>query len=176
MQKQTNFREDSISNNGIQLFHDKGDMDNISITTNDQNDKGFDLDALDQASPRKRVLIVDDEIESTTLIKLVLMSAGLDVFGASSGKESMEKTRQRKPDIILLDLMMPSMDGWQTFENLRKITNAPVIFVSAKTDKFDIVRGLELGADDYVTKPFHPSELIARVKKVLSRPANAYSQ
>ncbi len=147
-------------------------METKLISNDQHNSQGLDLDNVMQESPRKRVLIIDDEIESTTLMKLVLMSAGLDVVGVASGEESLVKASEIKPDVILLDLMMPSMDGWQTFENLRKITEAPVVFVSAKTDKFDIVRGLELGADDYVTKPFHPSELIARVQKVINRSIN----
>jgi DNA-binding response OmpR family regulator len=150
-------------------------METKLISNDQHNSQGLDLDDVMQESPRKRVLIIDDEIESTTLMKLVLMSAGLDVVGAASGEESMGKASEIKPDVILLDLMMPSMDGWQTFENLRKITDAPIVFVSAKTDKFDIVRGLELGADDYVTKPFHPSELIARVQKVINRSINVSS-
>ena len=150
-------------------------METKLISNDQHNNQGLDLDDVMQESPRKRVLIIDDEIESTTLMKLVLMSAGLDVVGAASGEESMGKASEIKPDVILLDLMMPSMDGWQTFENLRKITDAPIVFVSAKTDKFDIVRGLELGADDYVTKPFHPSELIARVQKVINRSINVSS-
>ena len=131
--------------------------------------RGNDLDNYMDASPRRRALIVDDEIESTTLMKMVLMSAGLDVIGAYSGHESLIKCSKLHPDVILLDLMMPVMDGWETYEKLRDITNAPVVIVSAKTGKEDIVRGLEIGVEDYVTKPYHPAELIARVNRVLSR-------
>jgi two-component system KDP operon response regulator KdpE len=135
--------------------------------------RGNDLDNYLDSSPRKRALIVDDEIESTTLLKMVLMSAGLDVIGAYSGNESLVKCSKLHPDVILLDLMMPVMDGWETLEKLRGITNAPVLIVSAKTGKEDIVRGLEIGVEDYITKPYHPAELIARVNRVLSRSAAA---
>ena len=99
-------------------------------------------------------------------MKLVLKSAGLDVVGAARGEESMVKASKIYPDIIPLDLMMPSMDGWQTYENLRKITDALFVFVSERTDKFAIVHGQDLGADEYVTKPSRPSELIARVQRM----------
>jgi DNA-binding response OmpR family regulator len=134
-----------------------------------QKIKGVDLDNFMDSSPRKRALIIDDEIESTTLMKMVLMNAGLDVIGAYSGQESLVKCSRMRPDIILLDLMMPVMDGWETLQKLKGITNAPVLIVSAKTSKEDIVRGLDSGVEDYITKPYHPSELIARVNCVLRR-------
>ena len=95
--------------------------------------------------------------------------AGFDVIGASNASEALKKCADIPPDIILLDLMMPEMDGWQTFEYLREMTAAPVIIVSAKGSKEDIVQGLQVGVDDYVTKPFFNAEVIARVKAVLRR-------
>ena len=144
-------------------------MTTASPSNKPQPTRGFDLDSFFETSQRKRALIVDDEIESTTLLKMVLMSAGLDVVGAYSGAESLIKCSKMHPDIILLDLMMPSMDGWETYGKLRDICDAPVLIVSAKTGKEDIVHGLDIGIEDYVTKPYHPAELIARVNRVLSR-------
>ena len=146
-------------------------MPENTILSEVHSPRGNDLDNFNDSSPRRRALIVDDEIESTTLMKMVLMSAGLDVTGAYSGHESLEKCSKLHPDVILLDLMMPVMDGWETYEKLRNITNAPVLIVSARTGKEDIVRGLEIGVEDYITKPYHPAELIARVNRVLNRSA-----
>lgn len=133
------------------------------------NTRGIDLDLLGDGSTRKRALIIDDEVEHTTLLKLILMKAGMDVVGATSGSEAVQKCARTKPDLILLDLMMPNMDGWETFRRMREITTAPIIIVSAKTAKEDIVRGFEVGADDYLTKPYHPAELVARVNRLLTR-------
>lgn len=133
------------------------------------NNRGIDLDLLVDGSARKRALIIDDEVEHTTLLKLILMKAGMDVVGATSGAEAVQKCARSKPDLILLDLMMPNMDGWETFRRMRELTSAPIIIVSAKTAKEDIVRGFEVGADDYLTKPYHPAELVARVNRLLMR-------
>lgn len=133
------------------------------------NNRGIDLDLLVDGSARKRALIIDDEVEHTTLLKLILMKAGMDVVGATSGAEAVQKCARSKPDLILLDLMMPNMDGWETFRRMRELTTAPIIIVSAKTAKEDIVRGFEVGADDYLTKPYHPAELVARVNRLLMR-------
>jgi DNA-binding response OmpR family regulator len=141
----------------------------LSLTPATTSPRGVDLDMLMETGSRRRALIVDDEIESTTLLKMVLMKAGLDVVGALSGKESLQKCTRAKPDVILLDIMMPEMDGWETFTELRKLTSAPVIFVSARTEMESIVRGLQAGADDYLTKPYHPAELVARIQRVLER-------
>ncbi len=131
--------------------------------------RGFDLDQLGPERPRRRVMIVDDEPESVKLLKMILINAGLDVIGAVSGPEALRKASELQPDLILLDLMMPEMDGWETFEQLRKITGAPVIIVSAISDKDQVVRGLRIGAEDYLTKPYHPAELVTRVEKALER-------
>ena len=130
--------------------------------------KGIDLDYLDGPNPRKRALIVDDEGEFVNLLKFILTNAGLDVTGAPSGSMALEKVPRIWPDIILLDLMMPEMDGMETFKRIRKVTTAPVIIVSAKNQKEDVVAGLQSGVDDYVTKPFHPAELVARINTVIS--------
>ena len=130
---------------------------------------GLDLDRLDPATPRRRVMIIDDEPETVGLLKYILSNAGIDVAGADSGQSAIDKVSRVWPDLILLDLMMPDMDGMETFANLRKLTPAPVVIVSAKNQKEDIVKGLQMGADDYITKPFHPAELVARVNTVVSR-------
>lgn len=130
---------------------------------------GIDLDLAQEAHKRLTALIIDDEPDTVRMMKLVLMQAGMDVVGANSGLDAIEKCPHTQPDVILLDLMMPEMDGFETFRFLRNITNAPVLIVSAKTQKEDIVDGLKFGADDYLTKPFYPAELVARINTVVKR-------
>ncbi|MGD8554134.1 MAG: response regulator transcription factor [Anaerolineales bacterium] len=134
-----------------------------------ESNPGFDLDELHSMNPRARVLIVDDDPDVVTLLKLTLRKAGLDVAGALDAEEAIQKCAEFQPDIFLLDLMMPVVDGWEIFRRLRQITDAPIVIVSAKGQKQDIVRGLETGADDYVTKPFHLPEVVSRVRAVLRR-------
>lgn len=131
--------------------------------------QGVDLDVLYDVQHRQRILIVDDDPDTITLLKEILRVEGYDVFGAMSTSEAVQKATDLPPHLILLDLMMPDHDGWETFENLRKITNAPVIVVSARDNKDDIVRGLHLGVDDYLTKPFFNAEVVARIRTVLRR-------
>jgi len=130
---------------------------------------GTDLDSLQDLELRSRVLIIDDDPEAVTLLKLTLRSSGFDVTGAHSAEQAIEKCSQFNPDIILLDLMMPRVDGWVTFRRLRKLTDAPVVIVSALGEKTDIVQGLNTGADDYVSKPFYPPEIVSRIRAVLRR-------
>jgi two-component system KDP operon response regulator KdpE len=130
---------------------------------------GIDLDSINESKKRLTALIVDDEPETVRMIKYVLMDAGMDVIGANSGLDAIDKCPHAQPDVILLDLMMPEMDGYETFRFLRNITNAPVLIVSAKTQTEDIVEGLKFGADDYLTKPFHPAELVARINTIVRR-------
>jgi DNA-binding response OmpR family regulator len=137
--------------------------------------QGIDLDDLPSAKNRKRVLIVDDDLDTVELLKLTVRSAGMDVTGALNANEALAKCVRHPPDILLLDLMMPDVDGWETLERLRKVTNAPVVVVSAKATREDVVEGLESGADDYVTKPFYPPELVSRVKAVLRRSGDSTS-
>ena len=125
---------------------------------------GIDLDLAQESHKRLTALIIDDEPETVRMMKYVLMEAGMDVVGANSGLDAIEKCPHAQPDVILLDLMMPEMDGFETFRFLRNITNAPVLIVSAKSQKEDIVDGLKFGADDYLTKPFYPAELVARIQ------------
>lgn len=118
---------------------------------------------------RRRILVVDDEERMVRFIRLNLEHDGFQVSEAFNGKEAIQKMRDLTPDLILLDVMMPDLDGFEVLETIREISNVPVIMLTAKGEEDDRVRGLELGADDYVTKPFSPRELVSRVKAVLRR-------
>jgi DNA-binding response OmpR family regulator len=115
------------------------------------------------------VLIADDEKNIVQLARMYLVSEGFTVEAASNGREALEKVRQVKPDLVILDLMMPDVDGWEVCRRLRKESDIPIIMLTARDDDVDKIVGLELGADDYVTKPFNARELVARVKAVLRR-------
>jgi DNA-binding response OmpR family regulator len=123
----------------------------------------------DSRPQRRRVLVVDDEPRMIHFIRLNLEHDGFEVTEAASGTEALEVMRDSLPDLILLDVMMPDLDGFETLELIREISNVPIIMLTAKGDEDDRVRGLELGADDYVTKPFSPRELVSRVRAVLRR-------
>lgn len=118
---------------------------------------------------RRRVLVVDDEPRMIRFIRLNLEHDGFEVHEAISGQEALEQMRDVMPDLILLDVMMPGLDGFETLEMIREISTVPVIMLTAKGEVEDRVRGLELGADDYISKPFSPAELSSRVKAVLRR-------
>ena len=119
--------------------------------------------------PDATVLVVDDERNITELVRMYLRADGFRVETASSGEQALEKVRSSCPDVVVLDLMMPGLDGWEVCRRLRASANTPIIMLTARTDDVDKIVGLELGADDYVTKPFNPRELVARVKAVLRR-------
>ena len=135
------------------------------------NAVGRDLDTLINVPDRPKILIVDDEPDTVSLLKLILRQAGYDVFGALSCSEALSKCSSSDPDVILLDLMMPDIDGWETYDNLRKVTDAPVMIISALSGKEFVVRGLEVGADDYLPKPFVNAEVVARVQNIVRRQA-----
>ena len=118
---------------------------------------------------RKRILVVDDEKGLAKIIRLNLEQDGFEVVEAYNGTQAMEKLRTTLPDLVLLDVMMPDMDGFTVLKMIREIGNTPVIMLTAKGEENDKVKGLELGADDYVTKPFSPRELTSRIKAVLRR-------
>jgi two-component system KDP operon response regulator KdpE len=122
---------------------------------------------------RRRILVVDDEERMVRFIRLNLEHDGFQVSEAFNGKEAIAKIRDVTPDLILLDVMMPDLDGFEVLETVREVSNVPVIMLTAKGEEDDRVRGLELGADDYVTKPFSPRELVSRVKAVLRRTESA---
>jgi DNA-binding response OmpR family regulator len=117
------------------------------------------------------VLVVDDEPRMIRFIRMNLELERYRVIEASNGLEALEQVRDQLPDLVLLDVMMPELDGFETLQLLREISTVPVIILTAKRDEDDIVRGLELGADDYITKPFSPRELTSRVNAVLRRAA-----
>jgi DNA-binding response OmpR family regulator len=133
-----------------------------------QNGIGADLDEV-YASNRKRVLVVEDEPDTIVLLKHLLRSAGYNVLGATSGQEALKKFSEVKPNLVLLDLMMPGMDGWETYRYLRQMSDVPVMIISAVANKDEVVRALRMGVDDYLTKPFVNAEVVARVEAVLRR-------
>ncbi len=117
----------------------------------------------------KLILVVDDEPRMVRFVRMNLDLEGYKVTEAGSGIETLEKVRDELPDLVLLDVMMPDMDGFETLERLREISTVPVIMLTVKGEEEDRIRGLELGADDYVTKPFSPRELASRIRAVLRR-------
>jgi two-component system KDP operon response regulator KdpE len=118
---------------------------------------------------RKRILVVDDEPRMIGFIRMNLELEGYQVIEAHDGLEALEAIRTQLPDVVLLDVMMPELDGFETLRMLREFSSVPVIMLTAKGEEDDKVIGLELGADDYVTKPFGPRELSSRVRAVLRR-------
>jgi len=124
---------------------------------------------LDTASRKYRILVVDDERRMVGFIRLNLEQDGFEVIEAFNGTEALDRLRDSLPDLILLDVMMPDIDGFEVLRMIREISQVPVIMLTAKGEEDDKVKGLELGADDYVTKPFSPRELVSRVKAVLRR-------
>jgi len=134
----------------------------------DQTQPGIDLDEITKAS-RQTILVVEDEPDTVFLLKQILRMAGYNVLSAVNGYEAIQKCMDIHPDLILLDLMMPEMDGWQTYQYLREATDVPVIVISAIHNKEDVVRALRIGMDDYITKPFVNAEVVARVQAVLRR-------
>jgi two-component system KDP operon response regulator KdpE len=125
---------------------------------------------MEMVSPgEKLVLVVDDESRMVRFVRMNLELEGYQVAEASNGLEALEKVRDELPDLVVLDVMMPEMDGFETLARLREISTVPVIMLTVKGDEEDRIRGLELGADDYVTKPFSPRELASRIRAVLRR-------
>lgn len=116
-----------------------------------------------------KILIVDDDINICELLRLYLEKEGFSTVVANDGEEAINITKKENPDLILLDIMLPKMDGWQVCREIRKTSLVPIIMITAKSETFDKVLGLELGADDYVSKPFDTKEVVARVKAVLRR-------
>ncbi len=116
-----------------------------------------------------KILIVDDERNICELIRLYVEKEGFNAELAYDGEEALQKFDKTKPDIVLLDIMLPKKDGWQVCRELRSVSDVPIIMLTAKGELFDKVLGLELGADDYIVKPFEAKELVARIKAVLRR-------
>jgi two-component system KDP operon response regulator KdpE len=121
----------------------------------------------------EKILIIDDDIDTLKLVGLMLQKQGYQIVAASNGQQGIAQAEAEIPDLILLDVMMPDMDGFEVLETIREMNNVPVIMLTARGEEDDRVRGLELGADDYITKPFSPRELVGRVKAVLRRTESA---
>ncbi len=117
----------------------------------------------------KKILVVDDDSNICELLRLYLEKDGFDTVVANDGAQALQCVAASEPDLILLDIMMPDLDGWQVCREIRKTSNVPIIMLTAKGETFDKVLGLELGADDYITKPFETKEVVARIKAVLRR-------
>ncbi|OGO05595.1 MAG: DNA-binding response regulator [Chloroflexi bacterium RBG_13_56_8] len=118
------------------------------------------------------ILVVDDDVKTVNLVRLYLEREGYEVLGAHDGRTALEFARQHNPDLVVLDLMLPLVDGLDVCRILRAETEIPIIMLTAKSTENDKLLGLDLGADDYVTKPFSPRELAARVRAVLRRTTN----
>lgn len=118
---------------------------------------------------QRRILVVDDEPDLVHAIRLYLEMEGYLVFAAYNGYEALEKVREKLPDLVVLDVMMPEMDGFETLKRLREVHHVPVIMLTVRGEEADKVRGLQMGADDYVTKPFSQRELLSRIQAVLRR-------
>ena len=122
---------------------------------------------------KKLVVCIEDEQEMIDLVRLILGRRGFEVEGANGGLEGLEKVQQKKPDLVLLDLMMPDMDGWEVYQRMKSdesLREIPVIVITAKAQSIDKVLGLHIAkVDDYITKPFGPQELLESVEKILAR-------
>ena len=116
-----------------------------------------------------KILVVDDDQNICELLRLYIEKEGFEVVIANDGRKALEMFEQENPDLIMLDIMLPELDGWQVCREIRKKSQCPIIMLTAKGEVFDKVLGLELGADDYVVKPFEAKEVIARIKAVLRR-------
>ncbi|MGN0559257.1 MAG: response regulator transcription factor [Acutalibacteraceae bacterium] len=116
-----------------------------------------------------KILIVDDDLNICELLRLYIAKEGYNVVTANDGEQAVEIFLQEQPNLVLLDVMMPKMDGWQVCREIRKTSDCPIIMLTAKSEVFDKILGLELGADDYIIKPFEAKEVIARIRAVLRR-------
>ena len=117
----------------------------------------------------EKILVVDDDKNICELLRLYIEKEGFGVIIANDGQQAVEMFNRESPDLIILDIMLPKLDGWQVCREIRKSSNCPIIMLTAKGEVFDKVLGLELGADDYMVKPFEAKEVVARIKAVLRR-------
>jgi two-component system KDP operon response regulator KdpE len=125
---------------------------------------------------QRTILMIEDEAGLRNAVRLYLEMEGYHVITAVNGEEGLEKTREDLPDVILLDVMLPGIDGFETLRRLRRFSSAPVLILTAKGDESDVVKGLRLGADDYVRKPFGQAELASRIQAVLRRTSAAAAE
>jgi two-component system OmpR family response regulator len=116
----------------------------------------------------RKILVIDDEVELRRFVKLRLSRAGYKVFEASNGIEGLEQLYKAKPHLVVLDIMMPKMDGWETCRRIREVSDVPILILSAKGDRGSKVKGLDLGANDYLAKPFAGFELLKKIESLLS--------
>lgn len=119
-----------------------------------------------------RVLVVDDDFDIQALLTLILSRAGFEVRTVDNGEEALRWLAEIQPDVILLDVMMPKLDGWETCRRIRARSQVPIIFLTVRNRRADIARGLHLGANDYVSKPFIPGDLITRIRQLTTSTAN----
>ena len=129
----------------------------------------------EMAEINKKVVYIEDESEMIDLVRLILSRKGYEVIGANSGREGLDAIRQKLPDLVLLDLMMPDMDGWDVYQQMKSVEatrDIPVIVITAKAQSIDKVLGLHIAkVDDYISKPFSPQELVESVEKVIGQRA-----
>ncbi len=126
--------------------------------------------------PNEKIMIVDDDVNICELIRLYLEKEKYSTVIVNNGVDAIEMFMEEKPNLMLLDVMLPGLDGWQVCRKIRSISNVPIIMLSAKGETFDKVLGLELGADDYIVKPFETKEVLARIKAVLRRTSSSSSE
>ena len=124
----------------------------------------------------EKILVVDDDLNICELLRLYLEKEGYEVVIANDGSAAVTVFREENPSLVLLDIMLPKLDGWQVCREIRKFSETPIIMLTAKGEVFDRVLGLELGADDYVVKPFDTKEIVARIKAVLRRSASSVAE
>lgn len=125
----------------------------------------------------EKILVIDDEETTVQLIGLLLERRGYEVIKAFRAEDGLRKAYRHQPDLVLLDIMMPDMDGWEVCRRLRELSDVPILFLTALTDTRDVVKGLEMGADDYIVKPYDNDELVARIRAHLRRvPKNAMQE
>ncbi len=124
----------------------------------------------------ERIMVIDDDVNICELIRLYLEKEKYSVVIVNDGLEAVSTFSEVKPDLVLLDIMLPGLDGWQVCRKLRSVSNVPIIMLSAKGETFDKVLGLELGADDYIVKPFETKEVLARIKAVLRRTVSSTTE
>ncbi len=124
----------------------------------------------------EKILVVDDDLNICELLRLYLTKEGYNVVIANDGQSAVTTFQEESPSLVLLDIMLPKLDGWQVCREIRKFSETPIIMLTAKGEVFDRVLGLELGADDYVVKPFDTKEIVARIKAVLRRSASAVTE
>ena len=122
---------------------------------------------------KHKILLIDDDPTLLDLLSQYLVDAGYEVFAAPNGTAGLRLAYNERPDLVLLDVMMPGMDGWEICARLREMTTVPIVMITAKSSENDKLRGFRLGVDDYVTKPFSFAELVARVQAVLARTSSA---